>query len=151
LQFRLLCCPAFSNRDPEGLPGVTTYLGAAGLGADAATLPADDPRAGVFGYDRRTPFSDIKDGVSTTILVIETTAPVGPWLAGGPATVRGLIPAYKPFLGSHRQFGGVCQSDLAQFAFVDGSVRALTSATGDRVLEALMTKAGGEKVRPDDF
>jgi hypothetical protein len=42
-------------------PQLTSYIGIAGLGADAPVLPKSDPRAGVFGYDRMTTVADIKD------------------------------------------------------------------------------------------
>src|SRR5262249_53255791 len=62
-------CPA--NRQPTGpnVPGITHYVGIAGLGEDAALLETNDPKAGIFGYDRTTRQADIRDGFSTTMMV----------------------------------------------------------------------------------
>ena len=68
---RYLLCPANPTCNDPLLPCVTHYVGVAGVGADAATLPLSDPRAGVFGYDRKTSLRDIKDGHSTTMLLTE--------------------------------------------------------------------------------
>src|SRR5262245_18557843 len=77
------------------------YVGIAGIGPDAAEYSdKNDEHAGlrgVFGYDRSTPLSDIRDH---TILMVEVPAThAGPWLAGGGATVRGvpLKNSVKPF------------------------------------------------------
>ena len=43
---------------------MTHYVGVAGVGPDAGRLPADDPRAGVFGYGRQTRLEDITAGSS---------------------------------------------------------------------------------------
>jgi prepilin-type processing-associated H-X9-DG protein len=45
--------------------------------------------------------------------------------------------------GSGSEHSGFCQ-----FVFVDGSVRALAKDTDERVLGALLTRAGGEAVAP---
>ena len=50
---------------------VTHFVGMAGVGPDAATLPKSDPRAGIMGYDRQTSPEDVKDGLSNTIFMIE--------------------------------------------------------------------------------
>ena len=84
-----------------------SYIGIAGVGTDAPLLPKSDPRAGIFGYDRVCSLADIKDGVANTMLLAETAKVSGSWLQGGPATVRGLDPAQKPYLGPNRQFGGM--------------------------------------------
>ena len=38
---------------PAGHP-VSQFAGMAGVGADAPTLPVDNPRAGIFGFERTT-------------------------------------------------------------------------------------------------
>src|SRR5262249_21320086 len=73
-----------------GSPAPTHFVGIAGVGTDAAFLPAGHPRAGIFGYDRRTTLAEMKDGLSTTMLAAETHWENGPWAAGGPSTVRGF-------------------------------------------------------------
>ena len=81
------------------MPGVTHYVGIAGVGEEAAQLPTDHPRAGIFGYDRKVSHENIKDGLSLTMTVVETATANGPWTAGGRATVRGLDPNDPPYLG----------------------------------------------------
>jgi prepilin-type processing-associated H-X9-DG protein len=124
---------------------VTQYVGAGGIGADAASLPADSPRAGCFRYDAPTPFAAVTDGLSNTILLAEVSTNLGPsWLSGGPATVRTLdvSDAAKPAIGAGGQLGGNHLSG-ANFAFADGSVRFLTNQADRAVLKALFTIAGG--------
>ena len=145
-----LTCPANPVRGAEGRPSPTSYVGIAGLGADAPSLPEGDPRAGIFGYDRQTTLAEIKDGASFTMAVIETMDRNGPWTAGGHATVRGVDPAKQPYLGRDRQFGGAHGQDGgAMVLFADGSVRFLAATTSPRTFEALATIAGGETVPGD--
>jgi prepilin-type processing-associated H-X9-DG protein len=135
-----LICPGKPAPD-----AVTQYVGAGGIGPDAASLPADSPRAGCFRYDAPTPFAAITDGLSSTILLAEVSTDLGPsWLSGGPATVRTLDVdnTAKPMLGTDGQLGGNHLSG-ANFAFADGSVRFLTNQTDRAVLKALFTITGG--------
>jgi Protein of unknown function (DUF1559) len=149
----LIACTSFGDMRcpirPAPSSGLvpTTYIGIAGLGTDAPVLPKDDPRAGVFGYDRRTTIAEIKDGVATTMLVAETGRLSGSWLAGGPATVRGLDPGEQPYLGPGRQFGGMHRGG-AMIGLADGSVRFVGDSIDPKIFEALSTIAGGEKI-PD--
>jgi prepilin-type processing-associated H-X9-DG protein len=143
-QFYLGCPAGRASRKPGG-PVPTRYVGIAGLGVDAPTLPKADRRAGVFGYDRATKSRDITDGLSTTMMVAETWDARGSWLAGGPATVRGLDPARQPYIGPGRQFGGLHRGGV-NVLFADGSVRTLSPTIDPRVFEALSTIAGGERL-----
>jgi len=142
-----LCCPEL-DRVPPGTPEPTSYIGIAGVGTDAALLPKSDPRVGVFEYDRQTTLADIKDGLATTMLVAESGRSNGPWLRGGPSTVRGLDPAHTPYIGFGRQFGGL-HPGCAMIAFADGSVRAVSESINPKVFEALSTMAGGERLPAD--
>lgn len=119
-------------------------MGVAGLGADAARLPEANPANGFFGFDRQIGRDDIKDGLSTTLSVVETTWENGPWAAGGFPTVRGLDAA-RPYLGRDRQFGGT-HAGRVMAAFADGSVRSLTDSMSPKTFEALSTIAGREEV-----
>ena len=139
---QVLCCPAANEPAEEPMPGLTSYVGITGLGTDSASLPREDPRIGVFGYDRQTFLAEIKDGMSTTIAVAET-AERGPWTAGGTHTLRGLDPDRKPYLGRGRQFGGN-HGGGAMVLFADGSVRLLRDSIDSRTFEVLSTIAGGE-------
>ena len=124
-------------------PAEIHYVGIAGVGRESPTLPKEHPKAGVFGYDRQTRMEDIKDGAADTMMVAETALAIGPWIAGGPATVRGLDPDRKPYAGKGRQFGGN-HSGGTMVLFVDGSVRFVRDSIAPSVFEALSTIAGGE-------
>ena len=137
-------CPEVKPVTP-GSPQPTSYVGIAGLGTDAALLPKSDPRAGVFGYDRETALADITDGPANTLMVAETARAIGSWFQGGPATVRGLDPAQKPYVGKGRQFGGLHEGG-AWVAMADGTVRRVSDSVDPKVFEALSTMAGGEKL-----
>ncbi len=140
---RVLCCPAAKEPAAEPMPGLTSYVGITGLGRDSGSLPKEDPRIGVFGYNRQTFLAEIKDGLSTTIAVAET-AERGPWTAGGTHTLRGLDSDQKPYLGRGRQFGGN-HGGGAMVLFADGSVQLLRDSIDPKIFEALSTIAGGER------
>lgn len=160
-RFRWMVCPSsgeseYDNdtrtRTWKSPSPLTHYVGVAGVGAGAAELPPKHPRAGVFGYDRRTAFADITDGTSNTLLLIETADNPGHWAYGGTATVRAFDPNAPPYLGDGRPFGGWHGVDLlgrhrsrtCVVALADGSVRSFTNDTTAAVLEALATIAGKE-------
>jgi hypothetical protein len=124
-------CPGHPRYDPLANPALTHYVGITGLGDDAATLPADDPRAGFFGYDRVIRQEDIKPGTANTLMATETTMDNGPWAAGGRPTVRGIDPELTVYIGPGRPFGGCHREgrhNLLTAAYVDGSVRFLTDS-----------------------
>jgi len=151
-EWKLLVCPAAyaAARSPEW--GFTSYIGVAGVGADAAELHGGDKRAGFFGYDRVIRRTDIKDGLMNTMMVIESTSELGPWTAGGKSTVRGLEPETRPYLATNGPFGlkhlddTVCRnkSVRSNIAFADGSVRFVLATVSPATLEALATIAGGD-------
>jgi hypothetical protein len=148
-------CPS----DPGSTRAVTHYVGMAGVGSDAATLPGGNSRAGFFGYDRKITRDDVTDGLSHTLAVLETSSQPGPWIAGGFSTVRGVVPGSDPYLGPNRSFGAshrpasalvvIPGSPGGLVAFGDASVRFLDGAIQPRIFEALATIAGGEEVGPD--
>jgi prepilin-type processing-associated H-X9-DG protein len=152
-----LCPPIYEMNRPD--LAVTCFVGMTGVGTDAAELPKDSPRAGVFGYDRITKFVDIKDGMSNTIMVMETDKELGPWAAGGAATTRCLDPDLQPYVGANRLFGRKHVKSFligtppttANAAFADGSVRNLRDDISAQVLEGLVTIAGGEDVDYKDY
>ncbi len=131
---------------PPGVLAPASYVGIAGLGTDAPTLPKSDARAGIFGYDRKTTQADITDGAASTILIAETAQMSGSWLQGGRATIRGLDPAGKPYFGPGGQFGGLHTRAGAWVAMADGSVRCVDASVNPKVFEALSTMAGGERL-----
>lgn len=134
---RGLVCPSWTGTLNLAIP-VTTYLGIAGVGKDGPYLPAEDPRAGVFAYDRGTRLGQITRGISNTAMVIETGHDPGPWAAGGPPTVRPVIPKQAPYLGDNHPFGGL-HPHICNTLFVDGSVRPLDDAIEAQVFEDLCT------------
>lgn len=148
-----VCVAAPKTADP-----VTHTVGVAGAGPDAAGLPDKHPRAGVFGYDRRTAPADIADGQSNTLLLVEPGEP-GRWAAGGPDTVRGIDPAAAPLHGPGRLFGDRHPDGayppfsprrwFAIAALADGHTRVFTSDTDPAVWAALATAAGGDAVPAD--
>lgn len=164
-RFPVFLCPGFdewgnraASRNDRG--STTCYVGVAGVGADAATLPKSDPEAGAFGYDRQLGLTreDFRDGISNTFLVIETGLNPGHWAFGGPATLRGIEPDAAPHVGPGRPFGGFHESDwnlfrkrqqLCNVAIADGSVRSFTNAVAPGVLAALATVAGKEEISTD--
>lgn len=148
---RVSLCPAKPPAIAPGRPAPTCYVGIAGLGPDAATLaiqpPAPTPpRAGCFRYDAPTPFTAMTDGRSQTLLLGERSADLGPWLRGGPATVRGLddTAGAPPLLGPGAQFGGNHPTG-SNWAIADWSVRFFSDRTDPKVLYGLATIAGGER------
>ena len=99
-------CPLGTPQWPAGEAALTCYVGIAGLGPDSATLALPKEgrapaRAGAFRYDAATPFNRIGDGISQTLLMGETGNDLGPWLRGGPSTVRGFDDRAdaKPLIG----------------------------------------------------
>jgi prepilin-type processing-associated H-X9-DG protein len=142
-------CPArHPEVDPDSGLAPTTYVGLAGVGTDAATLPEGDPRAGFFGFDRKLTPADIKGGASRLLLAAETSRTTGTWIAAGTPTVRGLDPNDRPYLGVGRQFGGLHRGG-ANVLFADGHVDFFTGSTDSAVIEAL-AKVSGSRVRLDD-
>ncbi|MCA9065981.1 MAG: DUF1559 domain-containing protein, partial [Planctomycetaceae bacterium] len=58
-------------------------------------------------------------------------------------TIRGF--SQQPYLNGPDEIGSPHQG-IVQFAFADGSVRAISVNIDNGILEALATKAGGEVV-----
>ncbi len=135
---RNLHCPAFPDVPPESTLDPTHYVGIAGLGADAITLPPGHPRAGLFGYERKVRLSDIEKHTSTLLAAIETTHASGAWTAGGWPTVRGLEEDGTPYIGANGQFGGL-HPGRTQATFADGSFRTLRSGMDTEVIKSMAT------------
>jgi prepilin-type processing-associated H-X9-DG protein len=157
---QVLECPGWREHFSSAETSETQYIGMAGLGADAPAMPIGDPKIGAFGYDRQIALVDIKDGTSNTLMILESARETGSGARGGFATVRGLDPEDKPYLGTDRPFGGTHFSENNIFKrghsigcnalMVDGHVRFLSDTTSPEVLEALATIAGGEKVPQEE-
>ncbi|RMF99127.1 MAG: DUF1559 domain-containing protein, partial [Planctomycetota bacterium] len=124
----------------------THYVGVTGLGEGAGMLPADDPRAGVFSYVRRTRLADIGDGSSNTIAVLGVAARRGPWASGGSPTARPLT--RPPYVDGPDGFGSG-QPDGMLALMADGSVRFVRRDVDERVFEQLATINGRESATVD--
>ncbi len=127
----------------EGFP-TSHYVGVAGVGADAAELPKSHPRAGVFGYDRRTTREDIQDGTSNTLLVVGVQDHPPAW-ASGTGSVRGLTA--EPYLGGPDHLG-TGQADGMLVLMADGSVKFLSKATDPKVMRRMAAMADGLPLDP---
>jgi prepilin-type processing-associated H-X9-DG protein len=118
-------CPAFARDLTPDQVGLTSYVGIAGVGAEAAVLPLDDGNAGFFGYDRILHPEDISASLGALLMTVETRQDNGRWAAGGPATVRGLPLECERYLGKQAAFGGLHRNG-ANVLWADGSVRLVT-------------------------
>lgn len=127
------------KRVADGFP-VTHYVGVGGVGPDAPMLPASDPRAGVFGYRRTIRLEDIPDGASQTAAIFGVYDRLGPWAAGGPATVRPLT--QPPYVNGPDGFGSG-QPHGMLVGMADGSVRFLSAEIDPVVLEQLAAIGDG--------
>ena len=108
--------------------GTTTYFVPVG---DATLFPPTGP--GVL-------FKDCGDGLSNTLMLVEADdARAVPWTKPDDL----LIDPKKPFEGLRVVEGGVILA-----AFGDGSVRAISTAVGDKTLNLLFTRNDGQVI-PD--
>jgi prepilin-type processing-associated H-X9-DG protein len=152
LDYRVLQCPAQARGPRTGTLVPTHYIGIAGLGPDAAELPAKDARAGFFGYERALALTDIKDHAGALLAAVETAQVSGAWTAAGLPTSRGLDADDPPYVGPDGQFGGTHPGG-ANALFADGSVRFLARSFDPEVFEAAATLRGaatlGEIGDPD--
>jgi prepilin-type processing-associated H-X9-DG protein len=138
---RIYQCPAHPQFNPRRSRALGHYVGISGIGADAAELSLDSPYAGFFGYERRLTREEVVRGQSYTLLATETMVHNGPWAAGGPPTLRGLVPQQRPWIGQQRPFGGL-HPDGANLLMVDGSVTFFSNRGSDRVLQEMATVSG---------
>lgn len=122
---------------------VTNYVGIAGMGKDAATLPLADKKVGFFGYDRAVKFSDVTDGTSNTMMITDASKEFGPWAQGGTATIRALTT--KPYINGPDGIGGP-HAGIIQVLMGDGAVRAISVNIDPTLFEALSTIHGGEEI-----
>jgi hypothetical protein len=144
----LFRCPAAVARswsDEEEAPPfpLTSYVGFAGVGEEAASLPRSASDAGVFGYDRGVSRDEAEAGLSVTMMASETIWHPGPWAAGGPATVRG-VPAEGPAIGPDRPFGSFHSAGI-NVLWMDISVRIIRRDIDPRAfrIQATLRRDGG--------
>lgn len=117
---------AYSASGASGAPGVASYF--------ALTGPDT-----IFADTKGTGFSQITDGTSNTILLVEAKRDI-PWTK--PEDIPYDPKAPLPELGGYFENG-------FNAALGDGSIRFLKSTLNPNTLRALITKAGGEVVPAD--
>ena len=139
--FDLVINPALGPSQTKATFPVTHYVGIAGLGPDAGKLEADDSRAGLFGYNRRSTPEQIGDGASHTIAVMGVSGKLGAWAAGGEPTVRPLTA--RPYVNGPDGFGSGLPNGML-VGMADGSVRFISKDVAPDVLERMATINGGE-------
>lgn len=131
--------PTLQNKTSEDRYPASHFAGIAGVGADAATLQIDHPRAGIFGENRQTRLSDITDGLTNTMLVAGVETSLGSW-AQGTAGYRSFT--REPYIHGPDGFGtGQAKSMLVLMA--DGSVRELAENTDPRIIRRMAAMADG--------
>lgn len=119
------------------------YVGIAGVGKDAPTLPITDNRVGMFGYDRKTTFADVRDGLSNTLMITDASKDFGPWAQGGSVTIRAFTT--KPYVNGPDGIGSPHVGGF-QALLGDGSVRFISKEIDPTLLEALSTIHGDETI-----
>ena len=125
-----------------GMPHATHYVGMAGIGEDAAKLPVNHERAGVFGYDRKTRFRDITDGSSNTIMMTETLDNDIPWAAGS-QTLKSLT--QEPYINGLDGIGGPSVGGC-NVLMADGSVMFISDNIDGETMRRLSAMADGKVV-----
>ncbi len=88
-----------------------------------------------FEYGKRISLSDFKDGLANTILIVEAAEPVDWWKV---AELEYDPKKPLPKLGVIE--GGFCA------AMGDGSIRWIPSDTDEKLIRAMITRSGGEKI-----
>ncbi|MCS6865301.1 MAG: DUF1559 domain-containing protein [Gemmata sp.] len=118
-----------AQRPEQSEWGWTSYRGIAGPGAS-------------FEAGKKLKFTDFEDGLSNTILVIESKELI-PWAKPGdyPFDPNKPLPKISP-VGTREEF-------LALFA--DGAVRSFKPTINEKKLKALLTRSGGETITDCDF
>jgi prepilin-type processing-associated H-X9-DG protein len=139
--YRIMVCPSNQEREPVSTFEPTSYVGIAGVGADAVSLPEGDPRAGFFGYERKLTVDDIRGRSGGILMVLETAQVESAWTAAGRPTARGLERGGAPYVGAGGQFGGNHRGGVGAL-FADGSVRFLEEPVDPAALEAMATLKG---------
>jgi prepilin-type processing-associated H-X9-DG protein len=92
----------------------------------------------LFDLIQQTPFQSVTDGLSNTLMVVETADAV-PWTK--PDDIE-----FDPKASIEKLLR--FSNDVTNVLFCDGSVRSLKRGLGDKTWRALITKAGGEEI-PD--
>lgn len=129
-----------TNNQIQGQP-VSHFVGISGVGKDAASLPLTDKNAGIFGFHRRVQQTDIKDGLSNTMMVSGVSSQIGHWATAGSPTMRSLTKA--PYVNG---LDGLSTGDenSMQVLMADGSVRTISVDVAAQVVRDMATIAGDD-------
>lgn len=124
LQAAAVAIPAYEcPSTPGGQPATTTYVAVV------------DP-SGVFSGSQGTTFSNIPDGLSNTVLVVETSpSNAVPWMS--PQDI-----SMNTFLATGSQ--PTAHAGGAQVVMSDGAVKFLSNNMQQGLRQAIVTKDGGE-------
>ena len=95
----------------------------------------------LFGDDQGTRYDDVTDERATTLMVVEGAKPV-PWTKPEDIPFDSDLEKPLPKLGG--QF-----EDGFHVAFADGAVVSLSKTIDPDLLRALMTRNGGEQIKPE--
>jgi hypothetical protein len=163
------------NGVPFSVPAAD-YFAVSGITVDVVpeVFPPSYPRFGAMPVDETLRFTDILDGLSTTLLVAEGAGRPEVWLAGratgkAPPNDKSTWSAWNGnFIRGYSPDGTVmpgscavnCSNNNAIYGFhpggafgllADGSVRFLSRDMDIYVMYALATRAGGEILAPGDY
>jgi hypothetical protein len=96
--------------------------------------------------------SDIKDGLSNTIMVAECAGAGINWLEPRDLNAEKITKDGIGNLDSQKPPGGInsCHSGFANVLFCEGRVWAISGSVDEKVLRAILTIDGGESVDMDD-
>lgn len=130
---RVLRCPAESAGPATGAPGWADYgpVAVNAFWSDIGLVDPADKFEGTMPVNGAVKLSDITDGTSQTILLVESPA-ANPWCSPSTMTSANTLLG----VGRHRSGSNV--------ALADGSVRALDTNLTLRELSRLVTRAGGD-------
>lgn len=127
----------YPNVGPE--VAATSYVGISGIGLDATSYDPNDPKRGIFSYDRPTRLSEIENLAKTILMIQVPPEQYGPWMAGGGTTVRAVpeaksIEAFLPPKAKEKRGTHIIMAD--------GAVRYVTESISDDVLKSLAVIKG---------
>jgi prepilin-type processing-associated H-X9-DG protein len=137
----VLRCPGSGDAAPPGALAGSDY-GSVDVNPFLADIGLIDPAAkfeSALPVNGRLRLADVKDGLATTLLLVEAPG-ANPWAS--PSTmvsVRTLLPSTGG--GRHRGGANVCTCD--------GVVHFLRAETDLRTVARMATRAGGEMVTPN--
>jgi prepilin-type N-terminal cleavage/methylation domain-containing protein/prepilin-type processing-associated H-X9-DG protein len=171
----LLCPSAPTGRKGTNGRSITDYtaLNDVQNNAFTGTRPADSTRRGVLGLNVRRKLTDITDGSSNTLLLVEDAGRNVLWVSGQRVSGSSGGGAWSNPTGCEITLTGSmadgtkpgpcavnCTNNAEVYAFhsgtanvllADGSVRALRNNIDLQVLAALVTRSGGEVVSSNDY